>query len=79
MHCPHLKADPNVNVMRFPAQWTVLPLLIEAAPLMETPAASAVSGAILVITFLQLVGITGRVDRNWRYRKLRSSAPGKTD
>ena len=77
-HCPHLQADPHVNVMPFPAKWTVLPLLIEAAPLLETAAAPAVSGAILVITFLQLVGITGRVDHNWRFRRLvSSSATGK--
>lgn len=66
-YCPHLKADPNVNVMPFPARWTVLPLLIEAAP---NPEAAAVAGAaILVVTFLQLVGITGRTDRDWRFRK----------
>jgi hypothetical protein len=66
-YCPHLKADPNVNVMPFPARWTVLPLLIEAAP---NPEAAAVAGAaILVVTFLQLVGISGRTDRDWRFRK----------
>lgn len=66
-HCPHLKADPNVNVMPFPARWTILPLLIEAAPMVET---GAVAGAaVLVITFLQLVGITDSVDRDWRFRK----------
>lgn len=68
-HCPHLRADPNVNVMAFPARWAVLPLLIEAAPMIETATTAGVGGAVLVITFLQLVGITGRTDRDWRFRK----------
>ncbi|MFJ6023698.1 hypothetical protein ACIQC9_03760 [Brevundimonas sp. NPDC092305] len=65
-YCPHLKADPNVNVMPFPAKWTVLPLMIEATAPMEAGVAVA---AIAVITFLQLIGVTDRVDRNWRFRK----------
>ena len=68
-HCPHLKADPNVNVMRFPAKWAVLPLVIEAAPMLEAGAASVAGSAILVITFLQLIGLTSRVDPDWRFRK----------
>ena len=68
-HCPHLKADPHVNVMPFPSRWAVLPLMIQAAPTMERPAAPPVAGAVAVITFLQLIGITGRVDRDWRFRK----------
>ncbi len=66
-HCPHLKADPDVNVLPFPTRWTILPLLIEAAPILETGAAAG--AAILVVTFLQLVGITERTDRDWRFRK----------
>lgn len=69
-YCPHLKADPNVKVMAFPARWAVLPLLIEAAPMIETATTAGVGGAVLVITFLQLVGITGRTDRDWRFRKI---------
>ena len=66
-YCPHLKADPNVNVMPFPARWTILPLLIEAAPMLE---AGAMAGAaVLVVTFLQLVGVTDSTDRDWRFRK----------
>lgn len=65
-YCPHLKADPNVNVMPFPAKWTVLPLMIEATAPMEAGVAVA---AIAVITFLQLIGVTDRVDRDWRFRK----------
>lgn len=70
-HCPHLKADPNVNVMPFPAKWTLLPLLIEATPMIEAGVATGSAGAtVLVITFLQLVGVTNRIDRDWRFRKL---------
>lgn len=71
-HCPHLKASPDVNVMPFPARWTILPLLIEAAPIVEAgagPAGVTAGAAILVVTFLQLVGLTGRIDRDWRFRK----------
>lgn len=74
MHCPHLKADPNVNVMRFPERWTLLPLLIEAAPQVEAGGMAA-AGAVLVVTFLQLVGITGRIDKDWRFRKLPPPVP----
>ena len=65
--CPHLRSEPEVNVLPFPARWTLLPLLIEAAPALETGAAAG--AAILVVTFLQLVGITDRTDRDWRFRK----------
>lgn len=76
-YCPHLKSDPNVNVLPFPARWTVLPLLIEASPMIEAGAggAAATAGAVVtVVTFLQLVGVTGKIDRDWRFRKLRPAA-----
>ena len=46
-YCPHLKADPNIDVRRFPDRWIVLPLLAraEAAPQLflarPTPARTA--------------------------------------
>ncbi|MFN3930670.1 MAG: hypothetical protein ACK4JY_02870 [Brevundimonas sp.] len=65
--CPHLKADPDVDVKPFPARWTLLPLLIEAVP---APGPGAAAGAaVAVITFLQLIGVTDSVDRDWRFRK----------
>lgn len=73
-HCPHLKADPNVNVLPFPAKWTLLPLLIEATPVADAGATPLELGAaVAVVTFLQLVGITTRIDRDWRFRKPRTS------
>lgn len=70
-YCPHLKADPNVNVMPFPARWTLLPLLIEASPSLEagTTAGVLAGAAVAVVTFLQLVGLTDRIDKDWRFRK----------
>ena len=72
-HCPHLRADPNVDVQPFPERWTVVPLMIEAtAPpqpghaLMMHPAASA---SVEVITFFQLCGVTDDIDRAWRTRR----------
>lgn len=78
-YCPHLKADPNVNVMRFPARWAVLPLLIEASPLIEAGAVggAAAAGAIGVITFMQLIGVTEKIDRDWRFRKRPAVQPAR--
>lgn len=75
-YCPHLKADLNVNVMPFPARWAVLPLMIEASAPAEFAATGltgvATAGAVvMVVTFLQLVGVTGKIDRDWRFRKPR--------
>lgn len=66
-HCPHLAAEPNIDVQPFPARWALLPLMIEATPALE--AGAAAGAAVLVVTFLQLVGITERIDRDWRFRK----------
>lgn len=66
-YCPHLKADPDIDVRRFPDRWIVLPLMAraEAAPQLflarPTPARTAA-----VIGFLQLCGLTGERDRAWR-------------
>ncbi len=57
-HCPHLRASP-VEVLTFPDQWLVLPLLIEAqAPLSPGYALLAAPPArsVAVVTFLQLCG-----------------------
>ena len=67
MHCPHLKADPHVNVMPFPERWIVLPLLVEARDdrpghaLMARPRAP-----MAVVMFLQLCGLTDAVEPKWR-------------
>lgn len=72
-HCPHLRGDPNVDVMPFPERWVVLPLLIEAsAPPMAGHALMlrpTVPQTVAVITFIQLCGVTGDVDRAWRTRR----------
>lgn len=67
-YCPHLKADPHIDVRRFPDRWIVLPLMAraEAPPQLflarPTPARSAA-----VIGFLQLCGLTGERDAAWRH------------
>lgn len=67
LHCPHLKADPGIDVRRFPDRWIVLPLTAraEAAPQLflarPLPARTA-----SVIGFLQLCGLTGERDPGWR-------------
>ena len=55
--CPHLRADPDLRLARFPARFILLPLLAEP----EGPA-----GGPAVIGFLQLCGITDTIDRRWR-------------
>jgi len=58
--CPHLKADPELKLIRFPKSHVVVPLLAEAED------AHAAAKLPPVIGFLQLCGITGTIDRRWR-------------
>lgn len=70
-YCPHLKADPNVNVVPFPEQWTVMPLMIEATPPTDPLRLCATPPPIAVVTFLQLCGLTGQRDARWKENRLR--------
>ncbi len=66
-HCPHLKADPNVEVMAFPGKWVILPLTVEASPQpVAVHVLAAPQSSIPVIAFLQLCGVTDQTDRKWR-------------
>lgn len=66
-HCPHLKADPHIDVRRFPDRWIVMPLMARAEAAAQlflarpTPARTAA-----VIGFLQLCGLTDERDPAWR-------------
>ncbi|ADL01565.1 hypothetical protein [Brevundimonas subvibrioides] len=72
-HCPHLRAEPDIDVRPFPARWTILPLLIEA--IAPRPAGHALipgmgaQTSVPVVTFLQLCGVSEEVDRAWRTRR----------
>lgn len=72
-HCPHLRAEPAIDVQPFPARWGLIPLMIEAvAPLpagFALLAVAAVAAPVAVITFLQLCGVTDQVDKAWRTRR----------
>lgn len=72
-HCPHLRAEPAIDVQPFPARWGLIPLMIEAvAPLpagFALMAAAAVAAPVAVITFLQLCGVTDQIDKAWRTRR----------
>jgi hypothetical protein len=57
-HCPHLRASPDVHVLRFPAAWTVIPLLVDADEIAGRKPD--------VVGFLQLCGVTRTIDRRWR-------------
>lgn len=66
-YCPHLKADPNIDVRRFTDRWIVLPLMARAeAPAQLFLARAAPTRALAVIGFLQLCGVTDEVDPGWR-------------
>lgn len=69
-HCPHLRAEPAVDVQPFPARWGLIPLMIEAvapmSPGFALMAAAAVAAPVAVVTFLQLCGVTDQIDRAWR-------------
>lgn len=66
-YCPHLKADPNIDVRRFPDRWIVLPLLARAeAPARLFLARPAPARVVPVIGFLQLCGLSGELDQTWR-------------
>lgn len=71
-YCPHLKADPNIDVQRFTERWVVLPLMAKAeAPPQLFLAQAAKARAVAVIGFLQLCGLTERRDPNWKTRRRR--------
>jgi hypothetical protein len=55
--CPHLRADPNLHLARFPARYRLVPLMAEA---------EGATGAPPVIGFVQLCGVTSTIDRRWR-------------
>lgn len=66
-YCPHLKADPHIDVRRFPRRWIVLPLMARAeAPAQLFLARPAPARSAAVIGFLQLCRLTDRRDTAWR-------------
>lgn len=68
-YCPHLKADPNIDVRPFPRSWVVLPLLVRAeAPPQLFLARAEPCREVPVIGFLQLCGLTSQSDGSWRGR-----------
>lgn len=66
-YCPHLKADPNIDVQPFPDQWIVMPLTTRAeAPAQMFLASAQPAVSHSVIGFLQLCGLTERRDPSWK-------------
>lgn len=73
-YCPHLKADPNIDVQPFPRSWVVLPLLVRAEVPPQLFLARPQAGSqAAVIGFLQLCGLTDQRDPSWRARIQSSS------
>jgi hypothetical protein len=68
-YCPHLKADPDIDVRPFPRSWIVLPLTVRAAaPPQLFLAKAEPRREVPVIGFLQLCGLTDDRDPDWRGR-----------
>lgn len=62
-YCPHLKADPDIDVRRFPGRWIVLPLMAWAeAPARMFLARPTRQRSVPVIGFLQLCGLAADHD-----------------
>lgn len=58
LHCPHLRGNCDVHVLKFPEFWTVIPLMADVEDI--------VGRAPRVVAFLQLCGVTRTIDRRWR-------------
>jgi hypothetical protein len=61
VQCPHLSADPALDLRSFVIRWKVSPLyvpLAEGAPADMPP----------IVAFLQLCGVTDATDRRWQDR-----------
>ena len=64
--CPHLSAMASAEIRPFPKTWVVAPLTVEAKP--QTPELPGLSGggSTPVVSFLQLFGVSGELDKRWR-------------
>ncbi|MGI4877425.1 MAG: hypothetical protein ACRYG4_08055 [Janthinobacterium lividum] len=69
--CPHLRTLDDRELKPFPAEWQVTPMLMKAVVRRRPPGGTAAGGAgteaetVVAIGFLQLCGITDRVDAAW--------------
>ncbi len=74
-HCPHLRSNPKVEVMAFPARWVAFPLYVEGVPDPGPRLVLANPGPaprpIPIISFLQLCGVTDEIDAKRRGRLAR--------
>lgn len=67
--CPHLRALDDRELKPFPERWHVSPMYLKAVVAPRVPdsrATASAPGTMLAIGFLQLCGISDRVDENWR-------------
>jgi hypothetical protein len=66
VQCPHLSGLQGAEIQQFPAHWLVAPLMVEArAPAPPLPGLP-VKAAPPVVSFLQIFGLTGELDKRWR-------------
>lgn len=67
--CPHLRELDDRQLKPFPERWQVIPMMLDAIVTPRIPGDNATASAprtIRAIGFLQLCGITNKVDKNWR-------------
>jgi hypothetical protein len=69
-HCPHLRAQPDIDVRPFPQRWAVTPLEVEAVaddkPQLFLARPTLAPRVVSVVSFLQLCGVTEDEDPKWR-------------
>jgi len=62
VQCPHLSADPNLDLRPFAARWFILPLLA-AQPATPSVMMAPIRRPPPVVCFLQLCGVTDEIER----------------
>jgi hypothetical protein len=64
--CPHLCAMTSLEIRPFPTTWVVAPLMVEARRSTAALPGLQNEASIPVVSFLQIFGVPGELDRHWR-------------
>ena len=72
--CPHLQAHAGGELLAFPAEWVIAPLLVRAERAPAARVTGRLARAFPAISFLQLCGLTAERDPAWADRPLAAAA-----
>jgi hypothetical protein len=64
--CPHLSAMADAELKPFPKAWILAPLLVEGRPQGAALLPGVGPSSVPVVSFLQIFGVTGELDKRWR-------------